>query len=212
MAILDMQEQEQLDRFKAWWKDNGKWLLLVLGLALGSFAVIQAWKSYQAGQSTEAFTLYDELEKQLDSNDPKRINDAAATIMDQYSSNAYAPRAALTAAQFNIQVRDLAQAKTQLQWVIDHADESALEQTARLKLATVLLDEKNYDGALKLLDASHPEAFDGLYADLRGDVLNAQGKIEEARAAYQQAYDKIDPKTAYRNMIKTKLESVGGTK
>ena len=212
MAILDTQEQEQLDTFKAWWKDNGKWLLLVLGLALGGFTIIQGWKSYQAGQSTGAFTLYDELEKQLGSNDPKRINDAAAAIMDQYSSNAYAPRAALTAAQFNIQVKDLAQAKTQLQWVIDHADESALEQTARLKLATVLLDEKNYDGALKLLDASHPEAFDGLYADLRGDVLNVQGKIEEARAAYQQAYDKIDPKTSYRNMIKTKLESVGGTK
>ena len=212
MAVLDTQEQEQLDAFKTWWKDNGKWLLLVLGLALGGFAVIQGWKSYQASQSTEAFTLYDELEKQLASNDPKRINDAAAAVMDKFSSSAYAPRAALTAAQVNIQADDLTRAKTQLQWVIDHADESGLQHLARLKLASVLLDEKNFEGALKLLDTKHSEAFAGLYADLKGDVLNAQGKTEEARAAYQQAYDKVDAKSSYRSMIQVKLEAVGGTK
>lgn len=212
MAILDAQEQQQLDAFKAWWKENGKWLLLVLGLALGGFAVIQGWKFYQTSQSVEAFTLYEELEKQLNSNDPKRINDAATAVMDKFSSSAYAPRAALTAARVNIQVNDLALAKTQLQWVIDHADESGLQHLARLKLAAVLLDENNFEGALKLLGASHPEDFAGLYADLKGDVLNAQGKTEEARAAYQQAYDKVDAKSSYRSMIQVKLEAVGGAK
>ena len=212
MAILDMQEQEQLDAFKSWWKDNGKWLLLVLGLALGVFVVIQGWKTYQGNQATEAFTLYDELGKQLASNDPKRINDAAEAIMEQFSSSAYAPRAALAAAQVNIQFNDLAQAKSQLQWVIDNADEPGLQHTARFKLATVLLDEKNFDGALKLLEADHPEAYAGLYADLKGDVFLAQGKTEEARAAYQLANDKIDPKSSYRSMIQVKLEAVGGAK
>lgn len=212
MAILDAHEQQQLDAFKAWWKDNGKWLLLVLALAMGGFAVMQGWKAYQATQSMEAFTLYDELEKQLNSNDPKRINDAATAVMEKFGSSAYAPRAALTAAQVNIQVNDLARAKTQLQWVIDHADEPGLQHLARLKLGAVLLDEKDYDGALKLASASHPEAFAGLYADLKGDVLNVQGKTDEARAAYQQAYDKVDAKSSYRSMIQVKLEALGGAK
>ena len=212
MAILDMQEQEQLDAFRLWWKDNGKWLLLVLGLALGIFVAVQGWKTYRANQATEAFTLYDEMGKQLASNDPKRINDAAAAVMDKFSSSAYAPRAALAAAQVNIQFNDLPQAKAQLQWVIDNAVEPGLQHMARLKLATVLLDEKNFDGALKLLEANHSEAFAGLYADLKGDVLSMQGKTEEARAAYQLAYDKVDPKSSYRSMIQVKLEAVGGTK
>lgn len=212
MALLDTQEQEQVEAFKAWWKDNGKWMLLVFGLALAGFIVIQGWKSYQATQATEAFTLYDELGKQLASNDPKRINDAATAVMEKFSSSAYAPRAALAAAQVNIQFNDLERAKTQLQWVIDHADESGIENLARLKLAAVLLDENNYDGALKLLDTSHPEAFEGLYADLKGDVLNAQGKTEEARAAYQLAYEKVDAKSSYRSMIQVKLEALGGAK
>ena len=212
MALLDIQERDQLEAFKGWWKDNGKWLLFVLGFALGLFLIVQGWKTYQASQATEAFTLYDELQKQLTSNDPKRINDAAEVVMDKFSFSAYAPRAALTAAQVNIQSGDLTKAKSQLEWVIDQAEESGLQHTARLKLATVLLDEKNYEGALKVLDVDPPEAFVALYADIKGDVLNVQGKTDEARAAYKLAYDKIDPKSAYRSMIQVKLESVGGTK
>lgn len=212
MAVLDMQEQQQLDMFKAWWADNGKWLLLVFALTAGGFAAVQGWKSYKASQATEAFTLYDQLEKQLASNDPARINDAATAIMNSFSFTPYAPRAALLAAQTNIQVNDLTRAKSQLQWVIDKADEAGIQSAARLKLAGVLLDEKDFEGALKLLDASHPDAYEALYQDARGDVLNAQGKTEEARAAYQRAHEKMDAKFPYRSMIQVKLDALGGAK
>ena len=87
-----------------------------------------------------------------------------------------------------------------------------MQATAHLKLAAILLDEKNFDGALKLLDAGHPEAYSALYLDARGDVLAAQGKTEEARAAYQQAYEKMDDKYSYRSMVKVKLDALGGAK
>ena len=100
-------------------------------------------------------------------------------------------------------------AKTQLQWVIDHAGEDTLKDVARLRLAALLLDEKNYADALKLLDAKHPDSFDGLYADLRGDVLSAQGKTDEARSSYKLAYEKIDAQSMYRNLIQMKLDALG---
>jgi predicted negative regulator of RcsB-dependent stress response len=212
MATLDLQEQEQVDAFKHWWKDNGTWLLLLLVLALGGLAATKGWQSYKDKQANEAATLFAELNKQISSNDPKRINDAAAAVIDQYGSSAYAPRAALVAAQANIQVKDVVHAKTQLQWVIDHANEAALKDVARLKLASLLLDEKSYTEALALLDVPHPDSFAGLYADLKGDVLNAQGKTEEARAAYQQAFNKTDAKSAYYNLIQMKLDALGGAK
>lgn len=212
MAALDLQEQEQVDAFKAWWKDNGK--TVVWGLALGVAAIvgIQAWQSIKVTKRTEAAQMFGELMKQVPSNDTKRINDAAEAVTGKYGSSAYAPRAELLAAQFNIQSKDVARAKTQLQWVIDHADEDGLKNVARLKLATVLLDEKNYADALKLLDAGHPDAFNGLYADMKGDVLNAQGKAEEARAAYQEAFNKLDEKSMYRSLIQMKLDALGGAK
>ncbi len=210
MATLDLQEQEQVDAFKAWWKENGKWLLMTLALALGGFAAMQGWKSYKSNQELAAATLFSELANQVGSGDPKRINDAAAAVIENYGSSAYAPRASLLAAQVNIQVKDAARAKTQLQWVIKHAGEEGLKNVARLNLASVLLDEKSYDEALALLDTAHPESFDGVYADLKGDVLNAQGKAEAARAAYQQALGKIDANGSYQGLVRMKLDSIGG--
>lgn len=212
MATLDLQEQEQVDAFKAWWKDNGRTVLWTLALVIGGIIGTQAWQSYKVTKRTEAAMMFSELMKQAASNDPKRINDAAAAVIDKYGSSAYAPRAALVAAQANIQARDAARAKTQLQWVIDHADEEGLKNVARLKLASMLLDEKSYADALKLLDATHPDAYTGLYVDLKGDVLNAQGKTEEARAAYQDAFNRLDAKSMYRSLIQMKLDALGGAK
>ncbi|BCK87441.1 hypothetical protein MIZ01_1219 [Sideroxyarcus emersonii] len=212
MASLDLQEQEQVEALKAWWKENGKWVIGVLVVGVLGFAGVSYWKGYQAKQAAAAALLYAEVEKQVASNDAKRIGDAADALASRYGSSAYASRAQLLAAQASLQARDVAHAKVQLQWVIEHAGEATLQDTARLKLASVLLDEKQYDEALKQLDAAHPESFTGLYADLRGDVLSAQGKTAEARAAYQQAYDKTDANSMYRNLIQLKMDGLGSTK
>lgn len=209
MSTLDLQEQEQVDALKSWWKENGKWVIAALVLVLLGFAGMQFWKSHQTQQAGEAAKLYAEVEKQTLSSDPKRINDAVAALVDKFGSSAYAPRAQFLAVQANLQAKDVSRAKTQLQWVIEHAGETGLQDTARLKLASILLDEKNFDEALKQLDATHPEAFTGLYADLKGDVLSAQGKTDEARAAYKQALDKIDAKSMYRNLVQLKLDGLG---
>lgn len=209
MAELDLHEQEQVDALKAWWKENGKWVVGALVVGLLGFAGTQYWKSHQSSQAAEAAKLYAEVMKQAATNDAKRIGDAADALVSRYGSSAYAPRAQLLAAQASLQARDVAHAKVQLQWVIEHASETGLQDTARLKLASVLLDEKKYDEALKQLDAAHPESFTGLYADLKGDVLSAQGKTAEARAAYQQAYDKTDAQSAYRNLIQLKMDGLG---
>lgn len=209
MAALDLQEQEQVDALKAWWKDNAKWVMLALSVAVGGFTAMQGWKMYQGKQAAEAGALYTEVVKQLSSNDAKRVSDAASALTEKYASAAYAPRAQLLAAQANMDAGNLPQAKTELQWVIDHAAEEGLQHVARLKLGAVLLDEKNYAEAGKLAEAKHPESFDALYADLKGDVLSAQGKVGEARSAYKIALDKSDSKAMYRNLIQMKLDALG---
>jgi len=212
MAALDSHEQEQIETLKAWWKDNANWVLGMVLVAVIATGGWRGWQYYQHKQVNESATLYQQFVEQIASNDTKRVNDAAAALMDKYSGTAYASHAALIAAQVNELGKDTLRAKTQLQWVIEHASEDALKNVAGLRLATVLLDEKDYAGASKLLDAKHPASFDGLYADMKGDVLNAQGKSVEARAAYQQAYDKLDVKSQYRNLVQMKLDAMGVTK
>jgi predicted negative regulator of RcsB-dependent stress response len=212
MAELDLQEQEQVDALKAWWKDNGKYVMSVLIVGLLAFAAMQFWKKHEGGQADDAAKLFVEVQKQAASNDAKRVGDAADALVSRFSGSAYAPRAQLVAAQASLQAKDIARAKTQLLWVTEHANETALQDAARLKLASVLLDEKKFDEALKQLDATHPESFTGLYADLKGDVLSAMGKNDEARTAYQLALNKTDEKSMYRNLIQLKLDGLGATK
>ena len=212
MSTLDLQEQEQVDALKSWWKDNGKWVIGAVVIVLLGFSGMQFWKNYKAQQAGEAAKLYAEVMKQTMTNDPKRVNDAVAALVDKFGSSAFAPRAQFVAAQTNLLAKDPSRAKIQLQWVIEHAAEPNLQDAARLKLASVLLDEKKYDEALAQLNSAHPEAFTGLYADLKGDVLSAQGKTEEARAAYKQALDKIEAKSMYRNLIQLKLDGLGDAK
>ncbi|OIO81826.1 MAG: hypothetical protein AUJ90_04125 [Gallionellaceae bacterium CG1_02_60_948] len=209
MAELDLHEQEQVDAFKAWWKENGNWIIGIVLLGALAFAGNQYWRNHQASQAADAAKLYGEVLQQVESRDAKRIGDAADALANRYGDSAYAPRAQLLAAQASLQARDAARAKVQLQWVVEHAGETALQDTARLKLASVLLDEKQYDAALQQLAAAHPASFSGLYADLKGDVLLAMGKTADARVAYQLALDKTDAKSTYRNLIQLKLDGLG---
>ncbi|HEY0665937.1 MAG TPA: tetratricopeptide repeat protein [Gallionella sp.] len=212
MAALDAHEQEQLDAMKAWWNENSKWIVAALLAAVVAVGGWRGWVYYQHQQDNQAATLFQQFTEQMGSGDAKRINDAAAVLMDKFSGSGYAPRAALLAALVNEHVKDTGTAKTQLQWVVDNAGEEGLQDMARLRIAAILLDEKNYADALKHLEAGHIAPLDGLYADLRGDIFNAQGKKEEARRAYKLAFEKIDERSMYRNIIQIKLDALGASK
>lgn len=212
MAALDLQEQEQLDTLKSWWKENGKFITLALSVLVVGVVGWRGFQYYQSKQAHDAATLFQQFNEQVSSNDAKRVNDAAAALTDKFASTLYASKAALAAAQVNEQSKNLAQAKTQLTWVIEHAKEASLKDVAHLRLAAILLDEKDYAGALKHLEGEHPAAFEALYADLKGDVFAAQGKHAEAHTAYKLAFDKADAKGNYRNLIEIKLDGLGVAK
>ena len=208
--MFDLQEQEQIDELKAWWKENKRVVILIATAFILAAAGVQAWRYYQQSQAQQAAELYSTLQQLVPENNAKKISEAAATIIEKFSSTAYAPRAALIAAKVNYQAGDAQSAKVQLQWVVEHAAEDELQDIARLRLAGMLLDEKNYTQALQLLEAKHNPAYDAFYLDLKGDVLVAHGKPAEARGAYQAAFDKSDKKSNYRDLIQIKLDALGG--
>jgi predicted negative regulator of RcsB-dependent stress response len=208
----DLEEQEQIDAVKAWWNDNGTLVMLVVIAALLTIAGFQGWRYYRAQQSGNAATLYLQLEQADRANDPKKVRDIAKEVIDRYGSTPYATMAALAAAKASFTTGELEEAKKRLEWAIEHARDDEARDIARLRLAAVLLDEKKFDDALTTLSAKHLDAYDALFADLRGDVLAAQGKIGDARAAYQQALDKSDAASGYRRLVEVKLDALGEAK
>lgn len=205
----DLEEQEQIAVIKDWWRKYGNLVTTaVLALVVG-VAGIQGWRYYRSQQAASAAMLYSQLDTAEKSNEAKKVQDIAATLATSHSGTAYAGMAALRAAKSFAAANDLANAKLRLQWVIDKVSDEEMRDVARLRLAGVLFDERSHDEALKLLDAKHAAAFDGLYADLRGDILAAQSKRAEARAAYQVALEKSDSRSNYRQLVQVKLDALG---
>jgi predicted negative regulator of RcsB-dependent stress response len=206
----DLEEQEQLADLKAFWNKYGNVLTWVLIIVLGSYAGYNYWNYYQRSQAADASVLYDELQKSLTANDNAKVQRIAADIETKFARTAYGPMAALAAAKGAFDASDLKTAKTQLQWAIEHGSED-YKSIAKLRLAGVLLDEKAYDEGLKLLATDFLPQFAGAVADRKGDILVAQNKLVEARAAYVAALAAMEKKNPGRQLVEVKLESIGGT-
>jgi len=208
MAAYDLEEQDQLEDLKAWWRQWGNTVAgIVIALSIGVVGV-QGWRWWTQQQAAHASVLYDAVSAAARANDAAKAKDAMSQLADKYGGTGYAPRAALIVAAQLFENGDAAGAKAQLAWVIDKSSEDELKQIARLRLAGILLDEKQYDEALRVLDAKHDQPFAGVYADMRGDVLAAAGRTEQSRNEYQTALAQLDPKSPYRNLVQLKLDSL----
>ena len=210
MAVYDLEEQEKLDDLKAWWEQNSKYVsAAVLVVALVVIGV-QGWRWYQRTQAEQASVLYQAVSQAAKANDVSKAKEPASQIVDRFARTAYAPRAALLYAKMLYDSGDKAGARAQLQWVVDQSSGDELKAIARFRLAQAMLDEKQYDDALKTLDVKTDDAFGGLFADLKGDILAAAGKSAEAKSAYETALAKIDPKSPYRAFVQVKFDALGG--
>ena len=205
----DLEEQEQLASLKAWWNQYGNLTSWVLIAGLAAYSGWTGWNYYQRSQAAQASALYDELQHAVDAKDAAKVLRAAGDMESRFAGTAYAPMGALLAAKSAFDANDLKSAKAQLQWAAEHGDEE-YKSVAKLRLAGVLLDEKAYDEALKVLPRGSAPQFAGAVADRKGDVLAAQNKLAEARAAYQAALDATDKKNPGRQLIELKFEAIGG--
>ena len=206
----DLEEQEQLEGIKAFWRRHGNFIMTVITVVLLVIAGYRGWQWYQLRQAGEAGVLYDQLRSSVEAKDMARIKEAAGSIFEKYSGTAYAEMAALVASRAYLDGGDQKSAKAPLQWAADNATDAEFRHIARLRLAGILLDEKAYAEALKLLDTQVPARFAPLYADRRGDVLVAQDKVDEARAQYKQALDGLDAGSPVRRLVQLKLDGLGG--
>jgi predicted negative regulator of RcsB-dependent stress response len=206
----DLEEQEQIANFKAFWARFGNLISWLLIIALGSYAGYNFWNSHKRTQSTEAAALYDQLAEAAQANDNAKVQRMASDVESKFEGTAYAQMAALAAAKTAFDANDLKTAKAQLQWAADHGNDE-YKSIARLRLSGVLLDEKAYDQAMALLNGDILPQFAAEVADRKGDVLVAQNKLAEARTAYEAALAKMDKRNPGRQIVQIKLEAIGGT-
>jgi predicted negative regulator of RcsB-dependent stress response len=206
---LDLEEQEQLDQLKAFWKDYGNLITWLLIAALTAYAAWNGWNWWQREQATKASAIFEELDKAAQAGDAQRTAGIFNDMKERFPRTTITQQAGLLTAKIQVEKGQADAAAATLEWVGSNAGETEYQTIARLRLAGLLLDQKKYDEALKQLDAATAKDFVALVADRRGDVLAAQGKPEAAQAAYLSAWKAMDSKVSYRRLIEAKLAAMG---
>lgn len=211
MAHFDLEEQEQLDQLKHFWRQYGNAITWALIAVLAAFAGWNLYQYWQRNQAAQAAAMYDEVERIAMTGDAARLDRALADMKDKFASTAYAQQAGLLAAKVYVETGKLDAAKAALLWVAEKSSDEGYQAIARLRLAGVLLESKAYDEALKQLSGNFPADFAALAADRRGDVYQAQGKKTEAVAEYLKAYQGLDASSEYRRLVDVKLAALGAS-
>ena len=192
----DFEEQERIASIQHWWEDNAKFVYAAVAAFVLSVAGWKGWQYWTTVQNADAAAMEAELLRSR--GDPKKSASLAQAVIDKHPRTFFASEAALISAQDAFESGDLALAQQRLEWVLANGRDEH-KGVARLRLAAVLLD------------ANKDEAWTAMVADLRGDILFSQGRVDEARAAYKLAIEKSDPRSPIRSLTELKLGALGGT-
>jgi predicted negative regulator of RcsB-dependent stress response len=206
---LDLEEQEQLDQLKHFWNQYGNLITWAMIAVFGAIAAWNGWQYWQRSQAAQAAAMYDEVERSTEAGDITRVERAFSDVKDRFGGTSYAQQAGLMAAWAFAQKGNTEAAKAALTWVAEKASDEGYQAVARLRLASLLMDSKAYDEALKQLSGDLPKEFEPLVQDRRGDVYTLQGKKAEAKAEYIKAFQGLDERAEYRRLVEAKLTSLG---
>lgn len=206
---LDLEEQEQLDALKHFWKQYGNQITWLLIVVLAGFASWNAYQYWQRNQASQASAMYDEVERVLRANDTAKLDRAFADMKDKFGSTTYAQQAGLLVAKSYYEAGKTDAAKAALAWVAEKSSDEGYQALARLRLAAIMLEAKAHDEALKQLTGAFPADFQALVADRKGDIFQLKGDRAQALLEYQKAYKALDERTEYRRVVEVKLNALG---
>ena len=205
---LHLEEQDQVDELKALWKKYGSYITRGAIAFFVLYGLFQGWDYYQTKQSLAASELYQSIVV-IDDKNTKEIMQKSQSLINSYSGTPYAGRAAILFSKASYFEGNKEQAKEKLEWASSHTKESATKSIALIQLGQILVEEKKYEDALNRVNDVDNEGYLGLANDLKGDALNAMGKKEDAKKAYQEALKRFGPKDPYARFTEEKLESLG---
>ena len=202
-------EEHELEALKKWWSEHGKGLLAGLGIGLAAVAGWTSWQTWQRTQAETASVRYEQLVDDAAAGEHESALLQAESLVDEFPESAYAPLASLIAARAAVHANDSDRAKRHLEWAAEHAALPELVPVARLRLARLMIDGRDYDGALAELARIESAPFHGRVKELQGDVHYARGDHSAAHDAYQAVLADAELSPSARIRVRMKLDDLG---
>jgi len=203
-----LEEQQELDNFKYFWKKTGRWifaLLIVAALGYLGYTIYQGQKTSKDQEA--AAVLAQMVEKAQQKTDPKAINADLAELQKNYPDSISTAQATLMVAATEFDAGRYDVAEGHLNWVLKNQNAPLVQALAAQRLGVVLLQQKKYDAEIAALNTKVEADFEPLLLEAKGDVYAAQNKTKEAAQSYQQALEKLPKDAIERELLQMKLDS-----
>ncbi|WP_198265308.1 YfgM family protein [sulfur-oxidizing endosymbiont of Gigantopelta aegis] len=201
-------EEQQVEAIKKWWGENYIMVIVITIVGLGGIVGVQQWKQSQVTQAQTASMEYDHILQIVKEGKDEPVKQQVDTMLGEYADYPYAALSAMLEAKQLIDAGKLSEAETQLNWVINNSKAQNLQHISRIRLATILSAQGKNDAALKVLDVETGN-FRASYLEVKGDVLVAMKRIDEARSAYDQALEAYAVIGANAQILRVKRNDLG---
>lgn len=203
-----LEEQQELDNFKYFWKSTGRWLFALLIAAALGYLGYTMYKSHKASQSQEAAEVLAKIVDKMQAKASQaEVNADLTNLQQNYPDSIAAAQATLMAAATEYDARRYDVAEGHLNWVLKNQKAPLIQALAAQRLGIVLLQQKKYDAAIAALNTKVEADFEPLLLEAKGDVYAAQNKTKEAAQSYQQALEKLPKEAIERELLQMKLDS-----
>lgn len=202
---IELAEDEDLIRAKAWWKENGS--SIIAGIVIGTTMVVgyNYWQRYQEKHALQVAQLYEAYSQ------APQDNEALDQLLAVDSTAVYSQLARLTAAKQAVEAEQYDQAEKMLEEVMTSADDQGLRSVAILRKAAVYLAQDKTDDALALLDkqaAFSAPLMQARIAELKADANLAKGEAELARGLYESSISLLEEAGQAATLVQLKLDNL----
>ena len=204
-----LEEQQELDNFKYFWKKTGRWIFALLIVAALGYLGYTIYQGQKASKDQEAAAVLAQMvEKAQQKTDPKAINADLAELQKNYPDSISTAQATLMVAATEFDAGHYDVAEGHLNWVLKNQNAPLVQVLAAQRLGVVLLQQKKYDAAINALNTQVEADFEPLMLETKGDVYVAQNKTKEAVQSYEAALSKMPQTAVGRELLQMKIDSL----
>ena len=180
----DLEQQEQMQNLKAFWKANGKWItssLTLLFLIVGSINGWKLWNNYNKEKASKILT---NLEKNIEAQNTDIALRLYQEISEDYPNTLQAGLAGLLIAKSLVSDGQREKAVS----ILDELTRNAqVKWLAIIRLSTILLDLNRPGEVIEIIPEIIPDHWAGIVVDRRGDAFAIMGDFESAKKDWLRA-------------------------
>src|SRR5687767_9209656 len=185
----DIEEQEHLDNLKVWWATYGKLIINIITAFLIAVSAFFSYKWWRQNQEYKAYNLVNQLNAAIEAKQNKEVLKLANQLKQDYPNSTHAAVGIIRTGEIlqddknaNLEVINL------LRFVANNEKQEQYAILANYRLASILINNKNYDEAISLMNKPvNNNIWQGLYADRTADAYAAKGDIQKAKTFYEKA-------------------------